>query len=214
MEPKQNLRAGLRQSFRLNGLFAMPVLSGALGICVPVVACVTLRAGVLLSLLFALMLVPVCVISSLCFAYLPHYLRVIAVVLTASIVFAGAQALMQIFFGRAPSLYRVYAPLLIVSGLLIDRAERIAPRQTAWVAAADAAACAIGFALTACITGAVRELLSEGTLYGRVVLPALVPNRVASMPLFGFLVLGFLAAAVKAARLRGEARQKKRSGQR
>ncbi|MGI6261473.1 MAG: Rnf-Nqr domain containing protein [Acutalibacteraceae bacterium] len=201
---QRNLRDEVVQSLRTNGLYAAPVLSGAMGICVPVIAATTLRSGVILSLIFSLLLVPVCVLSSLCFAYLPKYLRIAAVVLTASVVFAGASGLVQIFFGRAASLYQIYAPLLIVSSLLISRADQFAVRQSIGIAAADSAACAIGFALVSCTVGAVRELLGSGTLYGTAVLPTLVPNRMAGAPFFGFIVLGFLAAAAKSLRLRAE----------
>ena len=67
---QRNLRDEVVQSLRTNGLYAAPVLSGAMGICVPVIAATTLRSGVILSLIFSLLLVPVCVLSSLCFAYL------------------------------------------------------------------------------------------------------------------------------------------------
>ena len=204
-----NLRDEVVQSLRSNGLYATPVLSGAMGICVPVIAATTLRNGVILSLIFSLLLVPVCVLSSLCFAYLPKHLRVAAVVLTASVVFAGASGLVQIFFGRAASLYQIYAPLLIVSSLLISRADQFAVRQSIGIAAADSAACAIGFALVSCMVGAVRELLGSGTIYGTAVLPALVSNRMAGTPFFGFIVLGFLAAAVKSFRLRAEERHRR-----
>jgi len=207
-EPTKSLRSEIRQSFRTNGLYAAPMLSGAMGICVPVIAAVTLRSGVILSLIFALLLVSVCVLSSLFFVYLPNYLRVAAVVLTASVVFTGASELVQTFFGRAASLYQIYAPLLIVSSLLISRADQFAVRQRVGVAAADGAACAIGFAVVSCTVGAVRELLGSGTLYGADILPELVQNRMASAPFFGFLVLGFLAAAAKALRLRREERQR------
>lgn len=205
----KDLRGEIAQSFRTNGLYAAPVLSGAMGICVPVAAATTLRSGIILSLIFAMLLVPVCVLSSLCFVYLPKHLRIAAVVLVSSVVFAGASGVVQIFFGRAAQLYQIYAPLLIVSSLLLSRADQFAVRQNAGIAAADSAACAIGFALVSCTMGAVRELFGSGTLYGTVVLPAIVPNRMASAPFFGFIVLGFLAAAVKSFRLRAEEKRRR-----
>ena len=182
----KDLRGEIAQSFRTNGLYAAPVLSGAMGICVPVAAATTLRSGIILSLIFAMLLVPVW-----------------------SVVFAGASGLVQIFFGRAAQLYQIYAPLLIVSSLLLSRADQFAVRQNAGIAAADSAACAIGFALVSCTMGAVRELLGSGTLYGTVVLPAIVPNRMTGAPFFGFIVLGFLAAAVKSFRLRAEEKRRR-----
>ena len=110
-------------------------------------------------------------------------------------------------FSAASSLYHIYAPLLIVSSLLINRADRFAVRQSVGVAAADSAACAIGFALVCCVVGAVRELFGSGTLYGNIVLQGAVPNRMASAPFFGLIVLGFLAAVVKGFRLRAEEKQ-------
>ena len=57
-----SLRDEVVQSLRSNGLYATPVLSGAMGICVPVIAATTLRNGVILSLIFSLLLVPVCLL--------------------------------------------------------------------------------------------------------------------------------------------------------
>ncbi len=204
-----SLRSELGQSFRTNGFYAAPILSGAMGISVPVIAATTLRNGVIISLIFALMLIPVCVISSLCFAYLPKYLRIVAIVLVASIIFTGASELVQTFFGRASSLYQIYAPLLIVSSLLVSRADQFAVRQKVGVAAADSVACAIGFALVSCAVGAVRELLGSGTIYGARVFEVFGQNRIAQMPFFGFLVLGFLAAAAKGLRLHREKKQQR-----
>ena len=197
----------LKKTLRPNALYAGPVLLGAFGICTIVAAATTLQNAVILSILTGVLQITVCVLSSALFARMPRHLRMACIALCAAAVYTGAAFVVQMAFGYTPFLYEVYAPLLAVSSLLFVRADGFAAHNRVGVAAADAITCALGYALVCCTVGAVRELLSSGTLYGQTVIAGTIPNRMAAAPFFGFITLGFLAAVIKALRRRRAAKQ-------
>lgn len=193
----QTLHKEINGSFARNVLYQNPVLTGALGICTIVAAATTLKNAWILTQMFALITFPVCMISSGCFSRMPRYLRAAVVPLTAAILYTLAIALLRSYYGAWSTLFRFYLPLMAVNSLMLSRAVRYAPRQRLWVTAIDTVTCIIGFGLAACLTGGIRELFQSGKLTG-------LPVHMAGVPFFGFIVLGFIAAAVRGLRLHRE----------
>ena len=192
-------------TFMRNVLYRNAVLTAALGMSVIVATATTLKNAWIMSLLFAFTSIPTCLVSSAFFCRVPRYLRAAAVPITAAIFYSIGAIAIRSYFGAWSTLFRFYLPLVAVNSLMLSRAVRYAPQQTPFEAISDIITCTWGYAAVACAVGGVRELLQNGTLGGLRI-------HMAGVPFFGFIVLGFAAAIVRAVRLRHEQRQAHKGG--
>ncbi len=194
-----------------NGILARnPVLVAAMGMCPVVAAGVTLKNGVALSILLGALLVPSCVLSSVLYRRLPRWLRTPALVMGAAVLYAGAAWALSRMTYNMPAALGIYAPIMVVNSIVISRSEQFAARHTVLPALTDAVSSALGFSVVVCFCSAVRELLAFGTLWGKTVLSGYQSISAVALPCFGFVILGYLAAAVKGIRRKRERRRKKR----
>ena len=199
-----------------NGIVARnPVLVSAMGMCPVVAAGITLKNGVILSLILGALLIPTSVLSSCLYSRLPRWARPPALVLVAALLYCGVAWWRGRMPYNMPAALGIYAPILIINSVITSRAEKYAMHHAILPALVDGISCAIGFALVVCICSAFRELFAYGTLWGQPVMTDYKTVRAIALPCFGFLILGYLAAAVKGVRiLRARRRMKRqRSGQ-
>ncbi|MFR7951496.1 MAG: Rnf-Nqr domain containing protein, partial [Acutalibacteraceae bacterium] len=89
-----------------------------------------------------------------------------------------------------------YLPLLAVNAMIVFRCETCAVHQPLRVSMMDALGASLGYAIVLLLLGFVRELLGSGSILGRS-FPTLPKITGLLMPFGGFLLLGFMAAAVK-----------------
>ncbi|MBQ9083134.1 MAG: hypothetical protein IJY28_06520 [Clostridia bacterium] len=197
----KHILRGIRGALTRNVLYYNPVLTWALGICTIVAAATTLQNGWILSQVFAMTMIPVCVLSGAFGGRIPRYLRAAAVPLLSALFYTAAILILRQKYGDWTTLFRYFLPLIAVNSLILSRGVRYAPRQSVLVALLDSVTCAIGFGATACTVGLVRGMLADGLLMGKQI-------HMAGVPFFGFLVLGFLAALARAGRLYYEKRAK------
>ena len=186
---------GTKSALARNVLYYNPVLNWALGICTIVAAATTLQNGWIISQVFAMTMIPVNVLSSLLYWRIPRYIRAAVVPITAAVFYTIAIMVLRQQYGDWTTLFRYYLPLMAVNSLVLSRGVRYAPRQSLMVAVLDAVSCSIGFGAAACGVGVIRELLVSGTLLG-------IRTHMAAVPFFGFVALGFLAAAARGLRLK------------
>ena len=88
---------------------------------------------------------------------IPCFITVIAGFVTI------VQMLLQAF---VPSLYSalgLYLPLIVVNCIILGRAEMFASKNGILDSALDGAGMGLGFTLTLCIMGSIREILGSGT---------------------------------------------------
>ena len=88
----------------------------------------------------------------------------------------------------------IYPALLAVSTVPIVYSEKIAENKKPLSALVNGICIAFGFAITAFILGAAREILGSGSLFGFKVAKPVFPA--AKLPFWGFIFLGFMAALV------------------
>ena len=186
-----------------------PVLVQATGLTAVIVAATTLQGALLISVVGAAHLI-ICELLASLMKRVPSWLRV-AVYFSIGLAIACPAAylmdnLMDYLsaFGVQPALtgalatLRIFMPLMAVNALTATRCERYAVLHTPGDALRDALSNALGFAAAALLCGGARELLGYGSLWG-VQLSQTMRIRGAWMPFGGFLLLGAMAALLKAA---------------
>jgi electron transport complex protein RnfE len=91
----------------------------------------------------------------------------------------------------------IFVPLIVVNCVILGRAEAFASKNPVVNSVADGLGIGLGFTLSLTILGAVREILSAGTIFGRNLLGfGYQPFQVFAFPPGAFLALGLLMALV------------------
>ncbi len=122
---------------------------------------------------------------------LPAFITIIAVFVTI------LQMLIKAYAASLDAALGIYLPLIVVNCIILGRAEMFASKHGVWESALDGLGMGLGFTLTLCAMGAIRELLGAGTLFGYQIIPsAIEPMTVFITPPGGFFVFGCLMALV------------------
>jgi len=194
------IRKHSRNAARLRGLLSRnPVLYSGLALPFAVSATYSLRNGVAICILMLLTTLPVLLVASLVRERIPQYCRIILYTFLAmAMLFPGSGAVAWI----APNIFDslgIYFALMCINTLMYTRAEDYAIHNPPHKALFDGLCHALGFSLVVCVVSLVRELFGAGTVWGEPV--DWLSLRIGGLlvPFSGFLLLGFLAAGIKAA---------------
>lgn len=179
----------------LNGLFYKnPVLVGALGIYPVVAAGYNLRNAVELSVLFFFIALPTGLLSCLIGEMVPLWVRPGLVLASSAVFYLPAAWLTEHMIPGSVAALGMFGGLMICNSVIISRANDYAPTHIGWAVAADTLGCSIGFALVIGISAVVREYWLKGGLWHTNMGAYGTADKGVSLPFFGFILLGFLAA--------------------
>lgn len=173
--------------FQNGAFFRNPVLVGALGLYPVAAAGFGLRNAGALALLFVLTAFPSQLLMYFLGMLLPKWARPAAALLATAAFYLPASAAAGALMPGTMSGLGMAAGLMACNSVLYSRAEEYAPEHILLAVAADAAGCSVGFAGVICLVAALRQLWLAGSLSGQG----------ADLPFAGFLLMGFLAAAVQ-----------------
>ncbi len=174
------------------------VLVQAMGLCPILAIGYDLKYGVALSVCTALVLLPANVLLSLFGEKLPLWLRPpVYAVFTSFLLLLAAFALHEYVSLDIYAALYLFLPLMAVNSLFTMRASAApAERVHPLASLADALGASLGFALTLCAVSALREIAIYGTLWDIPLgLTAHFPE--AKYPFIGYVLLGFMAAALQ-----------------
>ncbi len=169
------------------------------GLCIApvVVAATTLKNACLLGLAFAVItFVSMVLLSFLPKKITPFTIRAIAAVLLACGVFIPTALWVQDLFPGNIQQVGIFLPLLVTNSVLVGKTEESLLHQKKGKMLLKLITYILGFELVILFTGLVRELLTFNTVWGN---PVTLPFTfsVMELPFGGFVLLGFLAAAVR-----------------
>ena len=214
-----NKQVSLKQEFTKGILRENPTLRLVLGTCptLAVTTSVTNAIGMGLSTTIVLLCSNI-VISALRKTISPKVRIPAYIVVIASFV-TLVQMLVKAFMPALNDALGVYLPLIVVNCIILGRAEAFAGKNPIGRSALDGLGMGIGFTLTLCAMGTIREVLGNGTflvgiadllrVFGDNVFGGfngfdlaahypggVVPMTVFILPAGGFFVFGVLIAVV------------------
>ena len=173
------------------------VLVQAVGICPIIMAGTTLQNGVALTACTLAVLVPVSLIMSLVGEKLSPWMRPpLYTVLAMGLMVLSAWVLEAYVSAELYDKLYVFLPLMAVNTLFTYRAGGYSVQHSPLLALLDALGSGLGFGIVICAVSALREILTQGTLWGQ---PVEVAFRfsAAALPAVGFMMLAFMAAALQ-----------------
>ena len=174
------------------------VLVQAMGLCPILAIGYDIKYGVALAVCTALVMIPANVLLSLFGEKFPLWLRPpVHAICTALLLLLAAFILHQyISLDIYASLY-LFLPLMAVNSLFTMRASGIqTERVHPLVSLMDSLGASLGFALVLCVASALREIAIFGTIWD---IPLGIKTHFpeAQHPFIGYVLLGFMAAALQ-----------------
>ncbi len=176
------------------GLIAQnPVLVQLLGMC-PTLAVTTSAINALtmgLAVIFVLV-TSTFFVSVIRKIVLPQVRIAVFTIIIATFV-TVADLFLKAKFPQLSKALGPYVPLIVVNCIILGRCEAFASRNSVFSSFLDALGMGWGFTLALLILGSIREILGNGTLFGKMILPEVYkPLIVMLLPPGAFLGLGIM----------------------
>ncbi len=190
-------RKDMLKRIRNSALIKNPLLFEAIGLCPVVAIAVSLRSALFLAVITAVEMVVCEVLASLLLKNVRRYWRVALYVLFGIAIIFPITYITGRFFPELTINLGVYLPLMAVNSLVALHCERVAVKRTVKESLVDALSASISYGTVAILVGIIREILSNGTIIG-INLNMPVHFSALSMPFGALLILGFMAAVLKA----------------
>lgn len=185
-----------KEAFRRGILRGNPILMLCLGLFPAIMLATTLKAAAIVAVVSAVLLMIMEILTALVLKRLPFWLRIGIYALLSFGILAGGLFACERFFPDFLGTLSGYLPLLAVNAMIVFHCETCAAHQSLHVSLMDALGASLGYAIVLLLLGFVREFLGSGSILGRS-FPTLPKITGLLMPFGGFLLLGFMAAAVK-----------------
>ena len=141
-----------------------PALSMMLGLCPLLAVSTTIVAGVVLALCTAGTLVVSGSLIGLMRHAIPSEMRLPVFVTVVATTVTVADILLETWSVELHQTLGLFLPLIVTNCVILARAEAVASRQPPRIAALDGVFMGIGFGWVLVVLGALREVLTYGTL--------------------------------------------------
>jgi len=170
-----------------------PILISGLSLGPVIAISQSLKAGVSLSVAFAIIIVPVLVVFGIIPIKLSKSVRVILCTLLSCLFFIPAFWFAKNIFPEVNDKVGVFLPLMVVNPIITAHSGEAMREKHPIRSLIDGIMTTVGFALVMCVVSALREILGKGTVWD-VPIGNLQGNISFLLPFTGFIIVGFLAA--------------------
>ena len=187
----------IADGIRNSALIQNPVLFEAIGIAPIAAIAVSLKTAIILAVASCLELVIIELFTCLALKKVKSYFRMPVYAALGMLINLPVFMFFAKFTPNEALNVGIFLPLLAVNSLIALHCERFAVKNKMKDTFVDAISAAAGYAFVLLLVGTAREILGSGTIYSiDLHLPVQLTGLLA--PFGGLLLVGFLAAAVKA----------------
>ena len=185
-------------SILTNGLIKEnPVLVLVLGTCPTLAVTTSVTNGFGMGISAMAVLICSNIVISLLRKVIPDNVRIPCYITVIAGFVTIVQLVVKAFAPALDESLGLYLPLIVVNCIILGRAEMFANKNSVGDAALDGIGMGLGFTLTLCVMGAIRELTGAGTLCGIPILSNFMPGMsVMTLVPGGFAVHSFVMALV------------------
>ena len=192
-----NNKSSTFKTIRNSALVKNPLLFEAIGLCPVVAIAHSLKLAVFLAVVTAVELILCEVITSKFLKNVRRYWRVALYAVFGVAIIFPIMYMTNRLFPNVSANFGVYLPLMAVNSLIALHCERVAVKNDVKTSLIDAVSSSLSYGVVAIIVGFLRELLANGTIWDHSLnIPFRLPAFL--MPFSGMLLMGFLAAGLKA----------------
>ena len=197
MKFKDQLKAGV--------ILDNPIFMQTIGLCPTLATSTSLSNAIGMGIAATVVLICSNVVISLLRKFIPDKIRIAAFISIIATFVTVIDLLLQAYIPSLASSLGLFLPLIVVNCIILGRAEAYASKNAVLPSAMDGLGMGLGFTFALVLMGIVRELLGAGTIAAGIIgdkgiqIPGLVDNPATMMilPAGGFLVMGFILAAIQ-----------------
>lgn len=172
-----------------------PIFVQLIGMCSVLAVSTTVINSFAMGLAVTVVLVGSNFVISALRHVIPTKIRIPAFIVVIATFVTIIEMFMQAYTQPIYKALGIFLPLIVVNCIILARAEAFAYKNPVLPSIVDGLGSGIGYTLAIVILGAVRELLGEGTLLGKNILPSsFQPIGLLVMPPGAFIALGILIA--------------------
>lgn len=161
-----------------------------------VIAATTFKKGVVIAIAFAVISMLTIFTCSFVSKKIVYTLRVITYALVGSIIYIPTVLMLEEIFPRTVGLIGIYMPLLITNSLIFSKTESRFYLRKRGEMMIDVFFFAVGFGVVCVIVGALRELITIGSIADIKLADFNITAFEA--PFGGFIMVGIMAGAFRA----------------
>lgn len=179
-------------------LYNNPVFVQLLGMCSTLAITTTVFNGLGMGLCVTFVLMFSNLFISVLRKFIPEKVRIASYVVIIAGFVTVIDLVMQAYMPSLSASLGVFIPLIVVNCIILARAESFASKNKPFPSVADGFFSGIGFMLAQVCMCVIREMLGNGSFFGKDVMPSwFSPSTLIVSPAGGFLVLGGLIALVQ-----------------
>ena len=195
----------LTEHLKTGVLLDNPVFMQTIGLCPTLATSTSLSNAIGMGIAATVVLICSNVVISLLRKFIPDKIRIAAFISIIATFVTVIDLLLQAYIPSLASSLGLFLPLIVVNCIILGRAEAYASKIAVLPSAMDGLGMGLGFTFALVLMGIVRELLGAGTIAAGIIgdkgiqIPGLVDNPATMMilPAGGFLVMGFILAAIQ-----------------
>ncbi|HJC21066.1 MAG TPA: electron transport complex subunit E [Candidatus Butyricicoccus avicola] len=195
----------LTEHLKTGVLLDNPVFMQTIGLCPTLATSTSLSNAIGMGIAATVVLICSNVVISLLRKFIPDKIRIAAFISIIATFVTVIDLLLQAYIPSLASSLGLFLPLIVVNCIILGRAEAYASKNAVLPSAMDGLGMGLGFTFALVLMGIVRELLGAGTIAAGIIgdkgiqIPGLVDNPATMMilPAGGFLVMGFILAAIQ-----------------
>ena len=174
-----------------------PVLVQMLGLCSTMAITTSIMNGLGMGVSVLIILTAANVVISAIRKIVPDKIRIAMFIVVIAGFVTCVDLLLQAFVPAIAESLGVFIPLIVVNCIILGRAESFSYKNGVAGSFFDGIFQGLGYTAVLLAMCFIRELLGAGTLAGVRIIPEQFPIGVLTLPVGGFLVLGFLIAAMQ-----------------
>ena len=184
-----------------------PILISGLSLGPVVANSQSLKAGVSLSVAFAIIIVPVLVLFAVNPIKIPKSIRVILCALLSCLFFFPAFWFAKNIFPEGSDKGGVFLPLMGVNPIITAHSGEAVRSKRPLRSLIDGLITTVGFSLVMIFVSAIREVFGKGTIWDKPI-GSMEGNISFLLPFMGFIIVGLLAAGARRLSMLFENRKK------
>ena len=174
-----------------------PVLVQMLGLCSTMAITTSIMNGLGMGVSVLIILTAANVVISAIRKIVPDKIRIAMFIVVIAGFVTCVDLLLQAFVPAIAESLGVFIPLIVVNCIILGRAEAFSYKNGVGASFFDGIFQGLGYTAVLLVMCFIRELLGAGTLAGFRLIPEQFPIGILTLPVGGFLVLGFLIAAMQ-----------------
>ena len=182
---------------RNSAVIKNPLLFEAIGLCPVVAIAISLRLSIFLAVVTAIEMIVCEVLASLSLKNVRRYWRVVLYSIFGVGVIFPIMIFVNKFFPDISINFGIYLPLMAVNSLIALHCERVAVKNNVKDSFVDAASASLSYGAVTILVGFLRELFANGSI-ADISINMPVKFSALATPFGGLLIIGFLAAGLKA----------------